>query len=315
MVWKIVIALAVGAVLVFVFIFQTELSIAPASPDEKLSKLIAESSTLSDTNLAFTETLPLVHTFPEMPVQGDPVKIVFENIGENIEKVSFENQSLNLFSYNGKLTAFIGLDLNHIPGIYTLAIELIDGYMFTKEFAFSEREKREEPLGIPEKLGGNTSESEQKLLATLASENAELAAIQTEPNALFTEPFAWPLKIVEVTDEYGYVRKTVNSSIAHKGTDFRAAIGTNVFSANNGVVRISKEYRNYGNTIAIDHGAGIMSFYMHLSKRSVNVGDVIERGEPIGLSGDTGYAESPHLHLTVRVNGVSIDPIAFFELF
>ena len=58
-----------------------------------------------------------------------------------------------------------------------------------------------------------------------------------------------------------------------------------------------------------------MSFYMHLSKVSVNEGQLVKRGQIIGESGETGYTEGPHLHLTVRINGVSIDPMKFINFF
>jgi murein DD-endopeptidase MepM/ murein hydrolase activator NlpD len=54
---------------------------------------------------------------------------------------------------------------------------------------------------------------------------------------------------------------------------------------------------------------------MHLSRIKVNVGELVQQGQTIGLSGQTGYAESPHLHLTIRINGISIDPIKFFAMF
>ena len=54
---------------------------------------------------------------------------------------------------------------------------------------------------------------------------------------------------------------------------------------------------------------------MHLSKIKVNVGELVEQGQIIGLSGSTGYATGPHLHLTIRINNISIDPMKFLELF
>ena len=58
-----------------------------------------------------------------------------------------------------------------------------------------------------------------------------------------------------------------------------------------------------------------MSSYLHLSKINVKVGDVVERGQVIGLSGDTGYTEGAHLHLGIRIDNVAIDPVKFFDLF
>jgi len=55
--------------------------------------------------------------------------------------------------------------------------------------------------------------------------------------------------------------------------------------------------------------------YMHLSESKVNAGELVLPGQVIGLSGQTGYAENPHLHVSVRIGGVSIDPIEFLKLF
>ena len=84
---------------------------------------------------------------------------------------------------------------------------------------------------------------------------------------------------------------------------------------NAGVVRIAQKFPTYGNTVVIDHGLGVMTFYMHLSKIKVVKGQAVALGKEIGLSGHTGYAEQPHLHLTIRINGISIDPMKFMTFF
>ena len=84
---------------------------------------------------------------------------------------------------------------------------------------------------------------------------------------------------------------------------------------NRGVVRLSKKFTVYGNTVIIDHGNGVMTLYMHLSKRLVKEGSLVEQGQTIGKSGMTGYAEHPHLHISVRINNTSIDPLEFLKLF
>jgi murein DD-endopeptidase MepM/ murein hydrolase activator NlpD len=118
-----------------------------------------------------------------------------------------------------------------------------------------------------------------------------------------------------VTDTYGNSRVTGGSNISHKGTDFRAAVGTPIYAMNSGVVRLTRNMRNYGNTIVIDHGLGLHTIYMHLSEISVDLNQRVEKGELIGKSGDTGYVLGPHLHLTIRINGISIDPEKFMAIF
>ena len=68
-----------------------------------------------------------------------------------------------------------------------------------------------------------------------------------------------------VTAPYGNSRKTGEYSIPHKGADYRAKDGTEIMALNRGVVRIAQTFRNHGKTIVIDHGQGLMSFYLHLS--------------------------------------------------
>ena len=141
-----------------------------------------------------------------------------------------------------------------------------------------------------------------------------LASLKTGNKAFWTRPFRMPLSNPIVTDSYGYVRQTGAYSILHKGVDFRAVVGTPVLAMNRGVVRQVHTYRDYGKTVVIDHGLGVMTFYMHLSKVEVHEGELVLPGQVIALSGMSGYAESPHLHVSVRIGGVSVDPVAFLNL-
>jgi murein DD-endopeptidase MepM/ murein hydrolase activator NlpD len=92
-------------------------------------------------------------------------------------------------------------------------------------------------------------------------------------------------------------------------------VGTPLYAMNSGTVRFTQNLRNYGNTIIIDHGLGLHTVYMHLSEIGVSLGQEVSKGQMIGRTGDTGYVIGPHLHLTIRINGISIDPERFMELF
>ena len=100
----------------------------------------------------------------------------------------------------------------------------------------------------------------------------------------------------------------------HRGTDFRAAIGTPVYVSNSGVVRLAENLFYSGNIVIVDHGMGIFTTYAHLSEIQVTAGNRIERGHQIGLSGASGRVSGPHLHWGVRVNGVYVDPLQFTEV-
>ncbi len=251
---------------------------------------------------------------PEKPLQGEPLMISVDTVSD-VQSISFDNRSLGIFLNNGKQSALYGIDLYKAPGSYKVKAKLADGSVIERDVVVEKRKKINEVLGIPEKLGGNTAAGALALVNTLASENASLLNLRTGRHAFWTKPFQFPVKTVTVTDPYGYVRSTGSYEISHKGTDFRAPEGTPVLAMNRGVVRIAREGRNYGKTIVIDHGFGVQTLYMHLSKINVKVGELVLPGQVIGLAGSTGYAESAHLHLSVRIRDVSVDPMKFMEIF
>jgi len=247
-------------------------------------------------------------------IQGEAIQISIKGAGP-VASVSFAGTPLRTFQRNGDSLALYGFDLNKKPGDYTVYVVLADGTKLEKTISVLARPKKEAPLGIPVKLGGNTAASQAALVNSLLLENQRLLNIRTGAKAFWSEPFRYPVKAPIITDSYGYTRITGEYGIAHKGTDFRAKEGTPVLAMNRGVVRQVTTYRNYGKTIVVDHGLGLQTFYMHLSKIKVNVGQLVLPGETIGYSGSTGYADAAHLHLTMRLNDVSIDPIRFIELF
>jgi len=69
-----------------------------------------------------------------------------------------------------------------------------------------------------------------------------------------------------------------------------------------------------GNCVVIDHGQGLLTLYFHLSAFKVKEGDTVKRGQQIGLSGGTGRATGPHLHVQVRWQGISLDPARLLQL-
>ncbi len=249
--------------------------------------------------------------------QGDPILVELNGTVKlsDIKKLTFNNKRVATFIYNGKVGGLIPIDLNKKAGDYELVAETNAGQIIKNIITVKAREKYEAPLGIPEKLGGDTKASQDKLVSSLAADKQSVTGLKTNKNSLWKEKFTPPLKTIYITSPYGYSRKTGEYSIAHKGTDYRAKTGTEVLAINRGVVRITKSYRNYGKSVFIDHGQGLVSYYLHLSKYKVKVGQVVERGQVIAESGNTGYSIGAHLHLGIKLNEITIDPERFFEIF
>lgn len=119
-----------------------------------------------------------------------------------------------------------------------------------------------------------------------------------------------------VTDEFGAHRLYGKTKIGqHQGVDLRAPEGTPVITASYGAVVLADEFSYEGNFVILYHGSGVYTTYMHLSKSFVNLGQVVNSGDTIGLSGSTGFSNGNHLHFSVKVNGAYVDPLEFIKTF
>jgi murein DD-endopeptidase MepM/ murein hydrolase activator NlpD len=100
----------------------------------------------------------------------------------------------------------------------------------------------------------------------------------------------------------------------HWGLDFRVPTGTPVAAMNAGTVLLARFLYFEGNCVVLDHGQGLLTLYFHLSELKVKEGDIVKRGQEIGLSGGTGRATGPHLHVAVRWQGTYLDPGRLMQL-
>ena len=231
-----------------------------------------------------------------------------------IVQIQFKNEKRWPFILEQKPHAIFGIGLNETLGKQTIYITDIKATStIEKEVTIVARPKPHASFSIPNKLGGNTKKGEAEVTQGLTDENEVLNTLKTSEHRFWTERFSYPLTNAIVTDTYGYSRITGTTAIAHKGVDFKAPRGTPVYAMNRGVVRLAKKLTVYGNTVVIDHGQGIQTYYMHLSSLKVEEGKVIDKGTLIGYSGSTGYANGPHLHVSVKVSKQSIDPLLFMR--
>ncbi len=142
--------------------------------------------------------------------------------------------------------------------------------------------------------------------------NNEVTARYT-PERMWTLPFFRPVP-GELSSLFG-LRRVFNGQPRnpHRGLDFRAAQGDPIRAVADGVVALADDQFFAGNVVYIDHGLGLFSVYMHMSKIEVQAGDIITRGQTIGLVGSTGRATGPHLHLSLMVQGTGADALPLLE--
>jgi len=114
-----------------------------------------------------------------------------------------------------------------------------------------------------------------------------------------------------VTCEFGTIRTTREKGrYMHKAVDLGAKKKSVIWAAQDGIVVVKDRYSSSGNTVVVDHGHGIFTMYCHLdSFADVAIGDHIEKGNPLGIMGKTGFATGDHLHWEMLIKNVQVDPM------
>jgi murein DD-endopeptidase MepM/ murein hydrolase activator NlpD len=151
----------------------------------------------------------------------------------------------------------------------------------------------------------------------LRAESALLMAIKRdaqETPRLWVGPFVRPRR-GSITDGFG-VARVFNGAVRsrHLGVDFAGRVGDPVHATNRGVVVLTDPLYFSGTTVFINHGAGLLTAYLHLSRVDVAVGDTVSAGQLIGRVGATGRVTGPHLHWLATYGQVMVDPLDLLRL-
>lgn len=263
--------------------------------------------------------LPFPGILPTLLSPGAPL-VVKKNGNTSHYRVSTKAMSLLKNEYY-----FGAIDLYYekhtmITGIFDLPSRSLFSKLFRQKenYYFAEsisilRPKVKAPvtLRFPANVQKNVIEADQQLKD---KERALLRAslLQDEENL---KDLCWrnPLDSAPV-GQFGKPRFLPNKEIYfHSGLDLRASVGNKVHATADGVVRFAQKLIVPGNIVALYHGDGLISMYMHLSKINVTPGQMVKRGDVIALTGETGRVEGPHLHWEVRWKGISLDPLALTQ--
>jgi murein DD-endopeptidase MepM/ murein hydrolase activator NlpD len=224
-----------------------------------------------------------------------------------------------LFSDDAGLrwTGLVGIDLETKAGRYEVKLRGSDtsGRPVACEEALAVGVKKfpTRRLAVDEKFVTPPREAQ----ARIKEESARVRAIfdRVTPQRYWSGAFAAPVP-GPVISSFGK-RSVYNGQprSPHSGTDFRAASGTPVRTPNSGKVVLAAELYFSGNTVIIDHGLGLYSYFGHLSSFSIQEGARVESGEVVGKVGATGLVTGPHLHWSVRLVGTRVDPMSLLSLF
>ena len=249
---------------------------------------------------------------PKEVIPGDVFALTLKHTGPlpSDTEAEFIGKKIDLYDSGDGFLALVSVPLDTAPGKYSVIVRQ-GGEERTASVEVRAHEFRTIELTLPEgkvtlsPKNLKRAQKESKLLGDIWSRNTSMSWAGGFVNPTGTE----------VSTEFGLNRlmnKKRNSR--HRGTDFRGKKGASIRPINSGTVVMTGDLFFGGNTLVIDHGMGLYSIYMHLSKFNVSKGDKVSKEQVVGLVGSTGRATGPHLHMSVKLKGVSVNPESLFKL-
>jgi murein DD-endopeptidase MepM/ murein hydrolase activator NlpD len=218
--------------------------------------------------------------------------------------------------------AFAGVSLETVPGSYALELTgttaASEGsgkaVVFTRNFTVARGKypKIQVKLSVEGKFTEPNPEQQKQIAEGVQIKKDYLNRVT--PEREWSGQFTAPTE-AEISDVFGSERIfNGKTSSPHLGLDFRVPSGTPVAAMNSGTVLLARPLYFEGNFVVLDHGQGLLTLYLHLSEFKVKEGDPVKSGQIIGLSGGTGRATGPHLHVAVRWQGTYLDPAQLLRL-
>jgi len=256
---------------------------------------------------------------PTNPIQGNSVKIVLQTDGVIQDaSVLFNKQSFPLYWHStNKYVTILGTSFNWPTGNYPLRVTYKqNGKAVTKSATVNLRAGK---FRVSTLTISNEKQSEGATdFTVLREENRILSAVYRDwkKGSYIDGLFVHPLSnaTTNVTSPYGsqrYYKDQAGKQISqwsHRGIDYRAAMGTPVHAAQNGIVVVADKMQVNGNIVVIDHGRGVMSIYSHLDEILVKKGQYVTKNALIARSGNTGLSTGPHLHFGLSVHDIRVNP-------
>lgn len=233
--------------------------------------------------------------------------------------ISFINKKYPCFqdtsSADYTYEAYIPIDCEERPNEYLLTAQLKDHVKNeitlsakAEVLKFSFKRQTGQINVSQEKLD---AEKEISMDSKILGEAIEKWLEKSPQEKLWHGRFEMPTVVQKLTTPFGEIRATsVRGLYYHRGVDIVNMPRHVVWASQRGKVIIKDRFLITGNTVVIDHGRGITTLYAHLEDfAEIEVGDMLEKGTPIGKIGKTGYASGYHLHWELRINNIPVDPI------
>lgn len=261
-----------------------------------------------------TQAAPRSYVSTQVPRQGDTVVVKILDPKLEFDTATFRGEEINFFNLNQERVAFLPIPDTLKLGAYKFTAykngELV---MLRTMWVQSGKFPR-----LVFKTPPSSPVKGEDLAPALMDENKILREL-VAPRSTSTPPqpkFILPLKVkYTVSAPFGEKRITESGEVRHLGTDFAAPKGTDILAIASGTVSAAYKGTLYGNTVVVDHGERVYSLYLHMDSMVVKEGEKVNQGQKVGTLGSTGYSTAAHLHLSLKINGISVDPLRFIEIY
>lgn len=260
-----------------------------------------------------------VRTQPSRLVNGSPIvfRVISPQPLQALAGKWLEHEVFFSFDPRSKTWYGIaGISLETRPGKYPLALKGTtpsgQQISFQRNVAVGKAKYRRIVVSVAKQYTEPGREQLQEINQEKAIKERVFAHVN--PEREWAGAFHPPVKAA-ISDVFGTAR-TFNGEVrsVHQGLDYAVPPGTPVAALNSGTVLLAQSLFFEGNCVVLDHGQGLLTIYMHLSKVEVKDGDHVSRGQEIGLSGGTGRATGPHLHVALRWEGIYLNPATLLDL-
>lgn len=252
----------------------------------------------------FVEALPVPGGIGLIPVGP-------ASINSRVPDAVWNKRKVAVVEQDGNYVAMIGLPLSLEPGPQTLKVTHADGKQSAIPFIVRAHDYKEQRLIIENKRKVNPAPMDME---RIQKESKQLATVKsTRAERLLAASFEWPLA-GPVSSPFG-LKRFYNDQPRrpHGGIDIAAPEGTPIKAPADGLVIDTGDYFFNGNSVFIEHGLGLQTFYAHMSRIDVAVGERVETGQIIGAVGATGRVTGPHLHWSVGLNGTWVNPLLVLD--
>ncbi len=225
-------------------------------------------------------------------------------------RAHYNNDTVLLAEYEGEQYAIVGIPLSASIGEHAVTLQTSDGQEFTKHFQVTDKEYVEQRLTITNTRQVNPNNDD---MVRINRESAQMREAFSSWDESLQPVFQMRPPVDGIRSSSFGLRRFFNDQprAPHSGMDIAADEGTPIFAPAPGVIRATGNYFFNGNTIILDHGHGLITLYCHMNTIDVEPGMRVEAGEQIGKVGQTGRVTGPHLHWSVNLNNVRVDPALF----